>query len=49
MVDHGHEHGVAIAKVILDHTPGHPGRVRRYGSRISRQSLLRERIGSSRQ
>ena len=24
MVDHSHEHGVAIAKVILDHTPGHP-------------------------
>ena len=25
MVDHSHEHGIAIAKVILDHTPGHPG------------------------
>ena len=25
VIDHGHEHGVAIAKVILDHTPGHSG------------------------
>ena len=25
MVDHSHEHGVAITEVILDHTPRHPG------------------------
>ena len=25
VVDHSHEHGVAIAEVILDDTPGHPG------------------------